>query len=87
MKTFPFLLAAAVALVAMTATADAAKKKHRYRPAPMAQCVDSGWNTGGYFGYGPCGNDYSGRRDPLTWEGPLNAWDKARRDDANLGRW
>jgi hypothetical protein len=92
MKPFPLLMlaAVAVALTGMTGSADAAKrhKKHKhttqrvYVPArPYAV-----YPHDRYWAYGPYGNDYSGRRDPSTWEGPLNAWDRARRDDSMLMR-
>jgi len=93
MKKLSLLLAAAFALAATGGTADA---KKRHKVAPHAQYEQGYWEDGSYrpwgpswgtsWAYGPHGNDYSGRHDPSTWSGPLNAWDKARRDDSFLMR-
>lgn len=83
MKIFPLAIAAAIALAGTTMGADAASKKKRVKAAPQAACTHT-WDIGANYSYGPCGNDYTGRRDPTTWAGPLNPWDKARRDDAGM---
>jgi hypothetical protein len=82
---------AALAAIMFAGAADAGSAKRHGKKymqnAPhfsQHQKQDGYWSSYGYSGER---YDYSQRRDPGTWSGPLNAWDKARRDDALLGRW
>jgi hypothetical protein len=85
------LTVAAIALVAMAGTAHAGTgKRHGKKHMQQSQYYSQHQKQEGYwssYGYSGDRYDYSQRRDPSTWTGPLNAWDKARRDDSLLGRW
>lgn len=82
-------LIAAFAVVALAGTADAGSKRHGKRHMHY-HAEPYGWQHDGYWSYGFRGDRYdfvSNRADPSTWTGrPRNAWDKARRDDAQLLR-
>ncbi len=74
---------AALAVLATTASADARNRHRHYTKAPAEAA--QGYQQQQYMRAAPLQeNFYFGRRDPSTWSGHLNAWDKARRDDSLL---
>jgi hypothetical protein len=86
---------ATFALVAAAGTADA-NQRHKQSKKHMnhmqMQSQHGGWHHGwGHSSYSFKGdrydfsqaeNSYAERRDPRSWSNPMNAWDKARVDDA-----
>jgi hypothetical protein len=83
--------AAALAVVTLATTADAGSRKRHTKFYYDPGYTDTHAYHPGYRSYGYAwrpGDARYDRHDPSTWSHrPMNAWDKARRDDALLGRW
>lgn len=76
MKSISTLLIGTVAVLALTASADARTRHHRQAKPQVEQQEQ-------YMRAAPH-SYFEQRRDPGSYSGPMNAWDKARRDDSLL---